>query len=270
MDHFAKGEKDILSGIFGIEIDDDESVNEEEEVIADVEEENNRDFLTELVHHSLSRSIEIKLFQQKRKGIAHQLWPAAAHLCNYIEANQDTVFAPTGGVSATSVIELGAGIGLVGLFLSSLGCKKVVLTDLPQAMDILAINIEANSGITHGVEAMPLSWGNLEETTQVLTSVYDSAAPILPPLIVAADCIYWECLFDILAQTLSELCGKGSRVIMSHVKRWKKDSKFFKLCVKKGLMVTVLSESVEYVAHEHTGLPEKTITRIYCIMSKEV
>jgi hypothetical protein len=90
-----------------------------------------------------------------------------------------------------------------------------------------------------------------------------------PPLIVAADCVYWESLFELLVITLCNLCQRreGTRVLMSHVRRWKKDAKFFKLCQKKGLLVEVISETIEQVPAEHTGVNERTITRIYLITS---
>jgi predicted nicotinamide N-methyase len=261
---FARGkERSVLSSLFGASTSEDEDEEEEEPGPSGggddrgVEEE-------ELTHRG--QFAEIHLFQQKSRGIAYQLWPAATHLCNYIDGNTQAVFEPHGGVEQARVVELGAGIGLVGLYVAALGCKRTILTDLPKAMDILNRNIEANEVNGKGaVDCMPLSWGSSEEASLVVSALNEHSTTLsFPPLILAADCIYWECLFEVLVETLCELLAiPGARVLMSHVRRWKKDARFFKLCTKRGLSVTVLQETVEHVPAINTGLPERCITRIY-------
>ena len=56
---------------------------------------------------------------------------------------------------------------------------------------------------------------------------------------------------------------------MCHVRRWKKDNKFFKLC-KKTMNVDIIHESVEMIPHEHTGELQRCVTRIYKFTSKDV
>ena len=268
----GRDDKAVLGGLFGsCDSDEDDEPSGGEIGVEGV----NPDLgVTELLYHSESSrgSFEVKLFQQKIKGIAHQLWPAATHMCRYIDANLDSVFSAHGGVERTRVIELGAGIGLVGLYLSVLGCSKVLLTDLPKAMDILQKNIDANERASTAV-CLPLSWGNVQETEVALAALLGEGLDDdeFPPLIVAADCVYWESLFELLVITLCKLCQhrEGTRVLMSHVRRWKKDAKFFKMCQKKGLLVEVISETIEQVPAEHTGINERTITRIYRITNKK-
>ena len=130
------------------------------------------------------------------------------------------------------------------------------------------------AGSSRAASAMPLSWGNAEETESVLSILLDRAVVDenngTPPLIVAADCVYWESLFDILVDTLCLVCHRtGARVLMSHIRRWKKDAKFFKLCAKKGLNVDLLSETVEHEPAEHTGIPERIVSRVYLITLKK-
>jgi len=231
---------------------------------------------TEILGHrseTARGTIEVKLLQQRLKGIAHQLWPAASLLCRYVDANLDSVFSPHGGIDRCRVLELGAGVGLVGVYLSLLGCEKVILTDLPEALEILRLNISRNNA-GNTASAMPLSWGNAQETESVVSVLLDRVdvdeKDGTPPLIVAADCVYWESLFDILVDTLYLVCHRtGARVLMSHIRRWKKDAKFFKLCTKKGLNVDLLSETVEHVPAEHTGIPERIVSRVYLITLKK-
>ena len=85
------------------------------------------------------------------------------------------------------------------------------------------------------------------------------------PLVIAADCVYWECLYEPLFITMRALITRGCRIIISHVRRWKKDGKFFAMCRKAGFSVTTLVEDVVMVPAEHTGVPTRQVTRIYCI-----
>ena len=97
------------------------------------------------VYKSIHNTFEVLLHQEKRKGIAHQLWPAATFLSHYLEQNWDTICSNANNGSSSSssgdsngsstdqhdlinVIELGAGIGLCGLVCSKLQCNKVVYT----------------------------------------------------------------------------------------------------------------------------------------------
>lgn len=95
------------------------------------------------IYDSVTGLFKIQLRQQKRKGIAHQLWPAATFLSKYIEDNVTTLY-PRSKSEDTSILELGAGIGLCGLVCSALNFKKTILTDLPVALDLLNSNIALN------------------------------------------------------------------------------------------------------------------------------
>jgi hypothetical protein len=99
------------------------------------------------VYHSSTETFQISLQQEKIKGIAHQLWPAATHLSKYLETNLDTLL-PNNSIECINVLELGAGIGLCGLVCSKLNFKKVIVTDLPVAIDILNSNVALNNTVT--------------------------------------------------------------------------------------------------------------------------
>ncbi len=52
-------------------------------------------------------------------------------------------------------------------------------------------------------------------------------------LCLAADCVYWESLFKPFVATLRSLVEEhNADVLVCHVKRWKKDERFFKMCRK--------------------------------------
>jgi protein N-lysine methyltransferase METTL21C len=221
------------------------------------------------------REIEIVLIERRHLGIAHQLWPAAEFLCNFFKQKENLKMVlpnidDPSSIKPVPVLELGAGIGLCGMYVAELVNRycsivqsqqkaKVVLTDLPEALEGLMLNITRNS-LQESVVAQMLRWGVAEDLDEVM-SQFDGAIP----LVLAADCVYWECLYTPLFQTLQGLLARGCMVIISHVRRWKKDGKFFAMCRKAGFSVTVLVEEVKSVPAEHTGLPTRQVTRVYCI-----
>jgi hypothetical protein len=210
----------------------------------------------------------IKIIENKSMGIAHQLWPAASFLGDFIAENPKILQGHVESCSRINLIELGAGLGLSGLFLAkylnqhSLGIKieKAILTDLPEAIPGLMRNIEIND-LTETVAAQVLSWGIDDDVHRVMSYVERSNT-----VIVAADVVYWESLFTPLIDSLFLLCHRYlCTVYIAHVKRWKKDNKFFAICKKRHLAVELLREEVHTKKHEHTDDLVKEIRRIYRI-----
>jgi predicted nicotinamide N-methyase len=279
-----KGEKGILKNMFkGSDSEDVSSCDSsEEDEIASAQRTTNLDFAeldvssgsekAETTYISLDNSFRVLMHQQREKGIAHQLWPAASLLSNFLE-KQLNLIVPN--PATKSLLELGAGIGLCGIVCSYLGFKNVILTDLPVAMDLLKENIELNEPLRQNhfvvknespdstkssssgslISADVLSWGNNEELDLVMQKFEE------PPLVIAADCVYWEHLFEPLFITVRELVARGCEVIICHVKRWKKDEKFFKMC-RKCMTVELLSEVKDMIPAENTGIPQRRISRI--------
>ena len=104
-------------------------------------------------------------------------------------------------MNAKRVLELGSGLGLVGNSLARMGVGHVTVTDMPQQMELLRANVEANSGtVDISVEAAALLWGAPLERTLTGRDV-----------IVAADLVYDEALVAPLANTVSKLLlGPGA------------------------------------------------------------
>ena len=213
------------------------------------------------LYHSNRELFTISMLQQKRKGIAHQLWPAATYLSKYMESHLD-IACRNRSPENMNVLELGAGIGLCGLVCSKLNFKKVILTDLPVALELLQSNIQLNK--MSNTYANVLSWGCQEDALNVMNE-FDQNIPLL---VIAADCVYWEILFKPLCDTIKQLITNfNAEVIISHVKRWKKDEKFFRMC-RKIADVELLDEVRELIPAEHTGVPTRVIKRIYRIKAK--
>jgi len=209
----------------------------------------------------------IRIMERKALGIAHQLWPAAAFLGDFLATNPQIL--SSNNEESISVIELGAGLGLTGLFLSSffdgintkLSISQVILTDLPEALAGLKENIALND-LHNKVDAQVLTWGNVEEAKEVMSLCVKA-----PPVVIAADVVYWECLFGPLVDTLVYLCNVcHCTIIVAHIKRWKKDNKFFGLCKKRNLIVETLHEEKIMIQHEHTKEDSKQLRKIYRIV----
>eukprot|EP00981_Chlorochromonas_danica_P002327 scaffold448_cov135-Ochromonas_danica.AAC.2 len=271
LESFAKPkEKCLLSSLFGspdaINSSDSEG-GEEDEKRAEgqlVEEE----IIKRTFDSKLHSGKEIVVNERRKKGIAHQLWPAAEYLAEYIISHKNDIFDCR---RPYLMVELGAGLGLTGLFLCN-ALKgfvdvKLLLTDLPEAVQGLWEGIEMN-GLKSLASAAVLEWGNIDQAAQVDDYLEHGQRKLL---IIASDVVYFEHLFEPLASTIRFLCERlGATVLLAHFKRWKKDQKFFVLCKRYGLKVVVLEEEVSFRPHEHTGQPEKTIRRVYSISSAAV
>lgn len=119
------------------------------------------------------------LIKEKRSlGIAHQVWPAATLLCQYLEKNIGNIVPSTAPSSEVNVLELGAGVGLCSIFLSLLMSKirptsktNIIMTDLPEAIQGLNNNISINfkpDQENSKLKSEVLCWGNNKHTVSRL------------------------------------------------------------------------------------------------------
>ena len=189
--------------------------------------------------------LSLRVLLSPSRGLAFQLWPAALLLCRYLDS-QPSPLPP-----ASRVVELGAGCGLVGLLAASLGAH-VTLTDLPAVLPHLLSNVAVNSppfvqnpesaeGWRHPsggtVQVAALGWGEGREA---------EAGVVGADMILLADCVYWEELFDPLLDTLTALCMGTTRVLLSQTtRRSHVEGRFFKRAKKRGLTVQRLDEWTE-------------------------
>lgn len=121
------------------------------------------------------------------------------------------------------------------------------------------------NGLSGTVIARELRWGDQDQMLDVLRQFNPETHGA--PLVIAADCVYWEVLFEPFYQTIYGLVARGSTVLIAHVRRWKRDGKFFAMC-RKTMNVEVLQEVVDSVTNEETGEERRRVTRIYKIDAK--
>ncbi|XP_075685996.1 protein N-lysine methyltransferase METTL21A [Rhinoderma darwinii] len=144
----------------------------------------------------------------KELGVAAVVWDAAVVLCMYLEA---------GGVNlqGRSVVELGAGTGLVGI-VAALQGANVTVTDRDLAMEFLKSNVHDNlpKELEHRMSVKPLNWGiGLEHFSH-----FD--------VILGADIIYLEETFHDLLKTLIHLCSDHTVILLSCRLRYQRDHDF--------------------------------------------
>ncbi|NXN58672.1 MT21A methyltransferase, partial [Rynchops niger] len=164
----------------------------------------------------------------RRLGVAAVVWDAAVVLCTYLEI---------GGIDLRdrSVIELGAGTGLLGIVATLLGkgffvslfkaiynCSaRVTITDRAAALEFLESNVQANlpSELRPRAVVKELTWGK----------DLDNFPPGGFDFILGADIVYLEETFAELLQTLEHLCSEQTVILLSCRIRYERDHKFLKM-----------------------------------------
>ena len=111
-----------------------------------------------------SKSITIVL-EHRKHSTGSDLWDSALVLAHNLEGLVHSMEGKT-------VLELGSGTGAVGLYCSRcLGAKHVVLTDLPENLELLQRNRDANGIPETLVSIAPLDWMSEDLPDAVLSGV---------------------------------------------------------------------------------------------------
>lgn len=182
--------------------------------------------------HSINSAVLIR--QLPSQGLSFQLWPAATTLFTLLDRHRAGHPTPISSLLAAPrrlrILELGSGTGLVGIAAAALLGASVTVTDLPHVLPNLQFNVDANAGILEGgggeVAVAALPWGE-REYMEGIGGEYD--------IIVGSDVVYHDHLYEPLIQTLRYfVVEKENKVVfvMAHLKRWKKESAFFKKAKK--------------------------------------
>ena len=136
--------------------------------------------------------------------VGNSLWSSAEPLLEYLSRP-----AVRSALAGSRILELGAGLGAVGMGAALLGAAEVVLTDVEQMQRLLIHNIDTN--FTHKGSDGP----------RVRAAVLDWAQPLpadcAPPwdFILASDVAYKPDLYEPLWDTLAGVASAGTRVIMA-------------------------------------------------------
>lgn len=147
------------------------------------------------------------------EGLSCVVWPAAEDLATYL-AELD--------IAGKKVVELGCGCALPSLVATKVGSAKFVLaTDRETVLGCTRRNVNGNTAGS-ALEVAVLDWTN---STQI-----DFIAAMGPwDLVIGADLVYAEELFEPLEKVLKTLVAKKTTLLLAgkkrYIKRWRKFKK---------------------------------------------
>lgn len=156
--------------------------------------------------NELSSNIKsiIKL-RQSYAALGTTVWDGSIALAKMFDNRE---LFPLHYLQTCRVLELGAGCGLVGIYLCMLGAKTAVLTDQKCCVKTLEDNVSANvpTVCRSRIKVMEYSWG---KSTAALTKdgLFD--------LILAAECLFSQEDSMLLAQCIPKLTKPDSRIYVS-------------------------------------------------------
>lgn len=191
------------------------------------------------------------LHEDLQEGCGGQLWPAGMVLSKYMLTHHRSQ-----SLLGKSIVEIGAGGGLVGLAVA-LGCevdRPIYITDQLPMLALMQKNITLN-----------------RLDGKVVAEVYDWGAPppvsilqpsnVHPDVVLAADCVYFEPTFPLLLQTLEDLLGPSTTCYFCFKKRRKADMRFIRDMMKKF--------AVEEVAYDGRESDQREGIFLYQVQTKQ-
>ncbi|KAJ8661660.1 hypothetical protein O0I10_002467 [Lichtheimia ornata] len=184
-------------------------------------------------------SNQVSLVQDPHSNhLGGYIWLTAIVFCTYLESLAAKRTIKRGSWihidRSKRWVELGSGVGLIGIMLAKLGIENVVITDIPELVETMERNVEANglrvkslSGWKkndaqedRSVVVEPLLWNDAEAIAHV-----KAAGEI--DYVVACDCIYSEASAIDLVLTMDALAGESTSVIcVSEVRNEAAQEKF--------------------------------------------
>ena len=186
-----------------------------------------------------SETVSLRISEEIGESIARHVWDAGVVLAALIRDIVQLPLAQNGSSgfakrlqtpSGPKVIELGSGCGIAGLQIAHV-CPKaqVILTDLPEAMEVLQQNISiATLALESQVYKAVLDWDeNLP--AHVAEQVVD--------LVIVSDCTYNADSIPALVRTLATLVVKSpeAMVVVAMKVRHTSEAIFHELMAKSGL-----------------------------------
>ena len=149
--------------------------------------------------------------RRRRLGIGGKLWDAALA----VTAASSGARGTDGRVHGKRVLELGSGVGAVGIGARLFGASRVVLTDIEDVVPLLEANIELNH--VENVTAVALDWFQAVPSA-ILDESFD---------LVGADVAYDPDLHAPLLKTLGVLLDRVPVCLLAHRRRNPHDADFF-------------------------------------------
>jgi len=162
------------------------------------------------------------------------VWLSSMVLCSYLQNlalhHRRDRHEPVKVDDKATWIELGSGVGLMGIMLAKLGVQRVVMTDIEELVDTMTTNVTLNGMICKDLDGReigtspptgkeegqvvvaPLFWGDKE-------AIMKTKDRYKPDYILACDCIYSEASAIDLVETMALLCTPTTIIVcMSEVR----------------------------------------------------
>ena len=189
--------------------------------------------------------VPFRIAEQSGETIIRHVWDAgiilsAAATCNPVSLLPNglrTFMQMTGIYRATKILEIGTGVGVLGISLAARFPEaKVVLTDLedaePLVLDNIGINAPNFPHLLQNVSFRTLDWEDRQFPDWTLNEKFD--------LIVMADVTYNASTFVALADTLEHLQKHGARganVVCCGKRRHDEEEEFWQIVLRRGFVV---------------------------------
>lgn len=180
------------------------------------------------------RKTDVITLEQSYSALGTTVWDGSIALAKMFENN---LRFPQSYLQKCHVLELGAGCGLVGIVLSLLGAKSVVLSDLELCVPTLQRNIDRNiSGPSKdSIRAASFIWGQNTSPLTVLGK-FD--------IIVAAEVLYDEEDSKLLAESVVHLLARPHGAMFVSMGRNRKgETSFVKAMADDGYSVNEVDKT---------------------------
>ena len=170
------------------------------------EEEEGNDNATASTIEQRRPKATLTIEQDRTVGKGGFVWDAGYILAEHVTKHQKEWRNTMNTTSSkNSIIELGAGTGITGLWVANSFPKttNVHLTDLPELQSVLAKNTKESANASYGV----LEWGVTNSQPQPSSFKYD--------VILGADVVASIYCADALAKTINQLSGPTTHVYLA-------------------------------------------------------
>lgn len=153
----------------------------------------------------LSPSLTLSLVEQPGLDIGSISWAGGEALARYLLSQASLV-------DKLRVLELGAGVGVVGLAARAAGAASVLITDHKQSLvDLALANVALNTHVGGNIDVATLAWGA------------DAAPPGDPAdVLLGADVVYTDesaVLFAATLNTLTTPTGRAHTALIAYKER---------------------------------------------------
>lgn len=180
----------------------------------------------------LSESTYFLLKEQWNDGTPGKIWDSAIVMTKILLK----LFASDSKhLSNKRILDLSAGTGYIGLSIAQfyqsnqhISPPHIVLTDLPEALNLMEKNQLLNHIQSSHLDIVPLCWGNKTQAKSITDQ-----GPV--DIIIASDVLYNVVHFSSLVSTLRYLCHQNTIVYLCYKRRGftaKEETSFFSLCEK--------------------------------------